>query len=187
MTIMEETTMVPEGEVASEVFLALLDIDPDLGCCPDVFFRVRNEPAVRRAILEQTIKPIIRRHIVTVNYDNPNHQLIDGSERFVVCRTGQQTVVIDEIDPDVTMSTAKRLELIRRLGYRPACLAETRDTFAAIASGRPDFIMSYCGPTFSQEGEHRTPALIATPQGVMPIMTRLRDRWDHSMLAVALA
>jgi hypothetical protein len=194
--------MLGENQITgteTDLVLALLEADPDLGCHPEHLHAVRWSLPVRRAIAEQTLKPSLHRHRFVVDYDNPayhdlgaeDHDFVHDAltpEHFPVTRTGCHQVTLVEIFADCSLNVASQRRLIKALGFRRPCLAETRAALNTMFREVAYPIMSLCGRPFSLNPEEQLlPSLHCINAKRILHACRSHYRWsqEYRLLAVA--
>lgn len=195
-----ETASSATESVVSDLVLALLLADPELGCCPATFQSVRRSLPVRRAIVDERIKPQLVRHRLVVDYDDPTHRQLNPTEHhhvhaalspdhFPLSRSGQHEVEVVEIFADHSLSTAAQQKLVQLLGYRPPCLAEARAMLDTVLRQTVYPVMAHCGRPLKLEPEQ--PAVVPTLQqvsvGRILQLIPLNSRWsqEYRLLAVS--
>lgn len=185
---------------ASEVMSVLLDLHPELGCCEAAVRRVRSDRDLRRMVAERMYQPTLERFDVDVDYDHSaNRRLTPDTFRdihpsistddFAVTSTGRRTIEMVEIFPHCTLTTNQHFRLLRMLGYRSPCLAETWAALRSVLRRRSYPLLSYCGSaSIEDEAVVRAPAFLRMPTGLILSVAKRTTRWsDHRILAVAEA
>lgn len=197
----EEAAITPDTAVVTDLFSALLHVDPRLGHDEDDFRRVRKHPDVRRAIAGRLAKPTIRRHQLTIDYDAPTSPLFDTTEcqsinpaltvrSFPVDRFGLETIEIVEIFPDRILSTLQQLHLAEVLGCRQPNHIEARKILNTILRKARYPIMALCGPLFLlRPQQDAIPGIFQNESGRMLVACRLTDFLSQEcrILAVAMS
>ena len=176
----------PGGEFAAEVVFALLQVDHGLSQSDHVLRRAIQSPAIRQALAEHIVQPYIRRHRLSVDFDQQRQQLLDSTtrhpavsaERFFIERRGVQDVLVDEIYLGRSLSTAQHLRVIDLLGRRRPCLAVATTALDTVLLDATYPLIGHCGQrranlTPTQE----LPVLLQVDAKRQPTSCRLDTRW----------
>ncbi len=182
-------------ETPGDIVLALLQVDPNLGCCEVAMRHAREDLTIRHTLASRLLRPEIRRHRVTVDYRPEAVRRIKEAlrpliakathsglteESFRVTRTGRADVFVDEVFIGRPLRTGQKLAFIRALKRRPLCVIESVTTFDEVLCGVPYPIMALCSPTFETIGSFEAmPALLQTPVERIPSACRPETLWSQ--------
>lgn len=196
-----EKGAAPEQVIITDLVVALLHLDRQVGCCEQAFALVRQDQSLRRQLAEQIHQPELRRHALVVDFDDPQYHTLNPDEfhsfdpslagrPVPVDRNGRHALELVEIYPGRVLSTAQQLKLIDLLGFRPPGWIEARAALNGLLKDAAYPIMALCGAGQALTATADTVVgILQVEAGRMLAKAYPSDRWsqEYRLLAVAEA